>query len=81
MFSIFTLASGWGGGRGEGCACGYVCLSIRSRNSKTIAPIDLIFYTRRSIPVAQSSSKKIQIRTPVFIKAFLTIAREDKLKT
>ena len=36
-----------GGGRGEGCACGYVCLSIRSRNSKTIAPIDLIFLHKK----------------------------------
>ena len=34
--------------------CLYVCLSVCQ---KTIASINLIFYIRRSIPVARSSSK------------------------
>ena len=33
-----------------------VCLSVRTRNSKTIATIDSIFYTINSMPVARSSS-------------------------
>ena len=30
--------------------CLSACLSVRARNSKTISPIDLIFYTIVSIP-------------------------------
>ena len=37
-----------------------VGLSVRTRNSKTIAPIDLIFYTRNIIPMTLSSSKMIR---------------------
>ena len=47
----------------------FVCLSVRTRNSKTIAPIDLIFYTRSIIPMARSSPKMtwIGILTQEFI--------------
>ena len=40
-----------------GLYCMYVCLSVRTCNSKTIAPIDLIFM----IPVPRSSSKIVKI--------------------
>ena len=52
----------------EGSAFGSVCLSVClfvslcAHNSKTIAQIDFIFYTRRIIPVGQVSSKKTLIR-------------------
>ena len=43
----------------ESHAFGSVCMSVRTLNSKTIGPIDLIFFTfiKSSIPVAQFSSK------------------------
>ena len=43
-----------------------VCMSVRVRNSKTIAPIDLIFYTRSITAMAQSSSKKTWIRIRIW---------------
>ena len=56
-----------------------VCLCVRARNSKTIAPIDSTFYTRRIIPMARSSSKMILITiwisTREFIKGFFTVAK------
>ena len=36
-------------------------VSVHAHNSKTITPIDLIFYTLRSIPLARYSSKMIEI--------------------
>ena len=33
-----------------GYVCQSVCMSVRTRNSKTIAPIDLIVYTRSNMP-------------------------------
>ena len=42
-------------------ACLSVCMSVRTHNSKTFAPIDLMFYTRSIMPVAWVSSKMIQI--------------------
>ena len=45
------------------CVFGSVCTSDRTRNSKTIALIYLIFYARSIIPVARSSSKMIWIGT------------------
>ena len=59
-----------------------VCLyvwSVRAHNSKTIAPIDFIFYTRSIVLLARSYSKiiriGIQIWSQEFIKGFFTIAR------
>ena len=50
----------------EGNAFGSVCLSFCmpawARNSKTNAPIDLIFYTSNIIPMDRSSSKMVRIR-------------------
>ena len=71
MFSIFTLASGWGVRVVH--VDMFVCLSVRV-TQKLLLRLTSFFYTRRSIHVAQSSSKMIQIRTPVFIRGFFTIA-------
>ena len=46
--------------------CLSVCLSVRTRNKKTIAPIDLIFYTRSigllypwlGLPLRRSGSRR-----------------------
>ena len=37
----------------------FVSMSVQMSNSKTIVPMDFIFYARRSTPVARSSSKLI----------------------
>ena len=39
----------------------WVCMSVRTYNSKTFALLDLIFYIRSIIPVARPSSKMIRI--------------------
>ena len=43
-----------------------VCIYVRTRNSKTIAPIDSIFFTRSTIPVVRSSSKMILIGSRIW---------------
>ena len=45
---MITLAAG---GEYEGNAFGSVCVSVQTRNSKPVAPIDLIFCTRNIIYV------------------------------
>ena len=50
-----------------------VCMSVWTHNSKTSAPIKLIFYARRIIPVAWSSSNMIWIGTQEYVKGFFTI--------
>ena len=48
-FYQFTLAPGGVcEGNAFGSICLFVCLSVHASNSKTIAPIDLILYTKRS---------------------------------
>ena len=61
----------------EGNAFRYVCISVRVRNSKHVAPIEFIFYTRSISTVAWSSSKMIRIGiwTQEFIRGLFIIAR------
>ena len=61
-----------------------VCVSVRTNNSKAIAPIYLIFCTRSIIPMARSSSKMIRIIlvhiwTQEFVKGLFTIENFDKI--
>ena len=70
MKGIVTLAPE---GVCDGSAFGSVCLSARTRSSKTIATIDLIFLHRKEYSHGQSSSKIIRIWTQQFIKGFFTI--------
>ena len=78
-FDLFTLAPGGVcEGNAFGSICLYVCLYVHASNSKTISPIDLIFYTKRSILMALPSTKINRIRihnwAQDFIKGFFTIA-------
>ena len=46
------------------------CMSVQARNTKTIVPIDLIFYPRSIIPVVRSSSKIIRIGIRMWTQEF-----------
>ena len=55
----------------------FVCLSVCASNSKTIVPIDLIFYTRSIIPTRCKYFDPCYARTTVVRARFLAAAFSD----
>ena len=81
MNNIFNVATLAPGEDCEGNVFEYICLSVRARNSKTIAAIDVIFYTIKYyphgsvLPLILIICIGIRIWTLECINAFFTIAR------